>query len=425
MTEKKILFIADKLSEDALRLLRDAPIEVDNRPGLPLDQKLAAARRAHALIVRSETKVDRAFLEHCDKMEVIVRAGVGVDNIDVPAATLRGIVVENVPEGNVRSAAEHTIALILSLARNIPQANASMKDGKWERSKFTGIEVRGKALGVVGLGKIGRHVVQMANGLGFKVFAFDPYVAPRLAEELGVELVGQLAALVERVDFLTVHVPGGSDTKSLIGAELLEKAKTGLRIINCARGGIVDETALVKALDAGKVAAAAIDVFLEEPPGRTPLVEHPKVLCTPHLGASTREAQENVAIGAVEQALDYLVHKRLHAPVNAVVLDPELREGMQPYRDLSLRLGRLQAQLLDGKSHAHRDQVLRRSLHRQGAKLHHEQRARRVPRQAFGAARQRDQRARAGKRPGTGGRIAPRGEKPVLPEPDPRGSRGR
>ncbi|HVR73790.1 MAG TPA: phosphoglycerate dehydrogenase [Planctomycetota bacterium] len=348
MNGKKVLFIADKLSEDALKVLKDAPIEVDYRPGLPLDQKIAAAKMAHALIVRSETKVDGSFLAGIDRLELIVRAGVGVDNIDVDAATRKGIVVQNVPDGNVRSAAEHTIALILAMARNLPQANASMKDGKWERGKFLGVEVKGKTLGVIGLGKIGRHVVQMAKGLGFQTLAFDPFVSPQIAEALEVELVHGVPELAERVDFLTVHVPVSAGTKGLLGEEVFRRARPGIRVVNCARGGIVDEKALLAALESGKVAAAALDVFAEEPPGLTPLVAHPRVIVTPHLGASTREAQDNVAITAAEQVVDYLLHKRLHSPVNAIVPDPELREGMLPYRELALRLGRLQAQLLEG-----------------------------------------------------------------------------
>jgi D-3-phosphoglycerate dehydrogenase len=348
MTENKVLFIADKVSDDALRVLQDVPIEVDYRPGLPLEQKLAAARKATALIVRSETKVDKSFLSSVDKLELIVRAGVGVDNIDVECATRKGIVVQNVPDGNVRSAAEQTIALLLGLARNLPQASASMKQGKWERKEFVGVEVQGKTLGVVGLGKIGRHVVHMANGLGMKILAFDPYVAPRVAEEMNLELVGDLALLVEKVDFLTVHVPATAGTKGLIGEEILRRAKPGIRIINCARGGIVDEGALLHALEDKRVAGAALDVFVEEPPGLTPLVAHPRVIVTPHLGASTREAQENVAISAAHQAIDYLLHRKLHSPVNVIMLDPELREGMDPYRELALKLGRLQAQLLEG-----------------------------------------------------------------------------
>ena len=348
MTEKKAVFIADKLSEDALRVLKDAGIEADYRPGLPIDQKTAAVRLARALVVRSETKVDRALLDAAERLELIVRAGVGVDNIDVEAATRKGIIVQNVPDGNVRSAAEHTIALILALARNVPQATLSMKEGKWERGKFLGVEVQGKVLGVVGLGKIGRHVVQMANGLGFRVLARDPYVAPRMAEELNVELVKDVGDLVSRVDFLTIHVPASPETMNLIGEDVLRKAKPGIRIINCARGGIVNEAALLAALDENRVAAAALDVFAEEPPGLTPLVSHPRVIVTPHLGASTREAQENVATAAAQQIVDYLLHRKLASPVNAVVLDAELREGMLPYRELALKLGRLQAQLLEG-----------------------------------------------------------------------------
>jgi D-3-phosphoglycerate dehydrogenase len=348
MTQQKRVFIADKISEDALRILREVPIDVDYRPGLPPQEKKAAVATASALIVRSETKATKELLEGATCLELIVRAGVGVDNIDVEAATRKGIVVQNIPDGNVRSAAEHTVALMLALARNVPQGTATMKEGKWERSKLTGVEVRGKTLGIVGLGKIGRHVAQMAAGMGFRILGHDPYVAPRLAEELNVELVSDLGQLMERVDFLTVHVPSTATTKKLINEELLNRAKPGIRIINCARGGIVDEAALVKALDANKVAAAAIDVFEEEPPGLTPLVAHPRVICTPHLGASTREAQENVAIAAANQVIDYLLHKKLHSPVNAIALDPELAERMLPYRELALRLGRLQAQLLEG-----------------------------------------------------------------------------
>ena len=348
MTENKHLFIADKLSEDALRILKDAPFTVDNRPGLPPEEKKAALSKAHALIVRSETKVTKELLDAAPKLELIVRAGVGVDNIDVEAATRKGIVVQNIPDGNVRSAAEHTIGLLLALARNVPQGNLTMKEGKWERNKLLGVEVQGKVLGIVGLGKIGRHVAQMANGLGFHTLAYDPYVAPRIAEDLNVELLSDLGHLIGRVDFLTVHVPSTAATKKLIGDDLLRRAKPGLRIVNCARGGIIDEVALLKALEENRVAGAALDVFETEPPGLTPLVAHPRVIVTPHLGASTHEAQVNVAIAAASQVMDYLLHRRLQSPVNAVVLDPELRERMQPYRELGLRLGRLQAQILEG-----------------------------------------------------------------------------
>ncbi len=347
--ERKRVYIADSFSEDALKVLQDSRgLEVDYRPGLPLEQKLAAVALARALIVRSATTVKGELLEAGENLQLIVRAGVGVDNIDVEAATRKGVLVQNVPEGNTRSAAEHAVALLLALARNVPQANASMKDGQWERKKFMGVEIRDKSLGVVGLGRIGRHVVEMASGLGFRVLAFDPFVAPTMAEQLNVELVQDLEELASRVDFMTVHVPLLPETRGLIGEKVLSRARPGMRLINCARGGIVDESALLKALEAGKVGGAALDVFAEEPPGLTELVAHPGVVVTPHLGASTREAQENVALGAARLVVDFFEHGKLHSAVNAVYLDPDLRDDVQPYRELALKLGRLQAQLLDG-----------------------------------------------------------------------------
>lgn len=348
MSSEQIVFIPDKLKEDALDILQaSGSIRVDYRPGLSVKEKLEAVRDAHAVIVRSETKVTEEFLAAARQLELVVRAGVGVDNIDIPAATRRGVVVQNVPEGNVRSAAEHTIALIMSLARNVPQASASMKEGRWDRSDFTGVEVQGKTLGVIGLGKIGRHVVQMALGLGFDVLGFDPYVSPQLAGELKVKLVPEILDLVAQVDFLTVHVPASDETKALIGADAFERCRPNLRVVNCARGGIIDEQALVEALDAGKVAGAAIDVFSTEPPGLTAVVAHPKVVVTPHLGASTKEAQSNVAVMGAQQVVDYLLHRKLHSPVNAITLDPDLRDELLPYHELGLKLGRLQAQLLE------------------------------------------------------------------------------
>lgn len=346
----KTLFISDKLSEDALRFLEDYPdVTVDYRPGLPIEEKLAAIRGASALIVRSATQVDAQLLEAADALEVVVRAGVGVDNIDLDTATRKGVVVQNVPEGNTRSAAEHTIALILALSRNVPQAQASLKDGKWERSSFVGVEVLGKSLGVVGLGKIGRHVASMAAGLGFKILAFDPFLSPQMADELGVELVGDLGELASKSDFLTIHVPKTESTKALIDADILTQAKPGIRVVNCARGGIVDEAALLDAIENGTAAGAAVDVFEKEPPEDRALIDHPAVVCTPHLGASTREAQENVALAASRMVVDYLLHRKLHAPVNTVVLDPELRERVEPYGELARRLGRVHAQLLEGQ----------------------------------------------------------------------------
>ena len=306
-------------------------------------------RDARALIIRSATKVNAAFIEAAENLELIVRAGVGVDNVDLPAATRRGIAVQNIPDGNTRSAAEHSVALILALARNVPQGHSSLQAGKWERSSFVGVEVQGKKLGIVGLGKIGRHVASMAKGLGFQILAFDPFLAPRLAEEMGVELIDSVPELASRVDFLTVHVPKTDGTRALIGEEVLAKAKKGLRLINCARGGIVDEVALLAALESGQVAGAALDVFETEPPENLDLVQHPRVVVTPHLGASTVEAQVNVALAGARLVVDYFENGKLHFPVNAASLDAEIRESVEPYGELARRLGRLHAQLLEAQ----------------------------------------------------------------------------
>ena len=347
--ETRTVFVADPISKEALEVLKKEPsIRVDARPGLPLPEKLEAVSQAAGLIVRSETKVDEPFLKACQRLEIVVRAGVGVDNIDLAAATRKGVVVQNIPDGNVRSAAEHSVAMLLALARNLPQGHASMKAGKWERSKLVGVEVLGKTLAVVGLGKIGRYVVRMSLGLGMKVIGHDPFVAPGVAEELGIELVGSLDAALSRADFATVHVPLSKETRGMIGRDVLARAKPGLRLVNCARGGVVDEAALLEAIEKGFVAGAAVDVFEKEPPGLTPLVEHPKVIVTPHLGASTREAQENVAIAAAAQIVDYFRTGKLTNPVNAVSIPPEVQDRFMPYRELIHRLGILQAQLLEG-----------------------------------------------------------------------------
>ncbi len=345
----KVLFIADKISEDALGLLSGCPdLKVDNRPGLPISEKLEAVRVADALIVRSATQVDAELLEAAESLSLVVRAGVGVDNIDLDAATRKGVVIQNVPEGNTRSAAEHTIAMMLALSRNIPEAHRSMKSGEWDRGRFVGVEFQGKTLGVIGFGKIGRHVAHMGSGLGLEILAFDPFLAPHMAEELGVELVADLGDLASRCDYLTVHVPKTEGTSALIGADVLSRAREGLRVINCARGGIVDEAALLEAIESGRVAGAALDVFEEEPPTNRELVDHPAVVVTPHLGASTREAQVNVAVSAAQLVVDYLLHGKLHSPVNAVFLEPDLRERLDPYGELGRRLGRLHAQFLEG-----------------------------------------------------------------------------
>ncbi len=350
MNHRPCVFIADKFSEDALKLLQQCEsIETIYEPGLPESDKKALLQKSQAVIIRSATKITAQLLEGNDTLELIVRAGVGVDNIDVEAATRKGIVVQNVPEGNTRSAAEHAIALLMALARNVAPANQSIKEHLWERSKFLGVEVRGKTLGVVGLGKIGRHVVDMAFGLGFRVQIYDPFVSPQLAEQLNVTLVKDLETLVANVDILTIHVPLSPQTRGLIGDEVLSRARKGLLLINCARGGIVDEDALYRALESGRVGGAALDVFAEEPPSSWALATHPNVVATPHLGASTREAQQNVAMTAAEQVIDFLRERRLHSPVNAIQLDPDLTKDVEPYRQLALKMGRLHAQLLEGQ----------------------------------------------------------------------------
>lgn len=349
MSASKTLFIVDPLSDAAVEILsNESSIKLENRPGLALEEKLAVAREAHGIILRSQTRIDADFLAACERLEIIVRAGVGVDNIDVAAATRKGVVVQNIPEGNIRSAAEHSIAMLLALARNIPQAVATLRGGKWDRKSFVGREVRGKVLGIVGLGKIGRQVMHMALGLGMKTVCFDPFVSPQVAEELGVPLVGSLEDLVSQVDFLSLHVPLSDETRGMVSSEVLAAARRGLYLVNCARGGIVDERALLEALESGQVGAAALDAFSKEPPDCEDLLRHERVIATPHLGASTREAQLNVATAAARQMLDYFLHGKLTSPVNTLSLEPEILAGLEPYSQLAHHLGALQSQVLEG-----------------------------------------------------------------------------
>ncbi len=346
--ERKKLFIVDPLSDAALGILGDVDaIELVNRPGLSLEEKLVVAADAHGIIVRSQTNIGAEFLEQCKCLEIIVRAGVGVDNIDVDTATRKGVVVQNIPEGNIRSAAEHAVAMMLALARNIPQACASLKAGEWNRKAFVGSELKGKTLGIVGLGKIGRYVLHMAVGLGMKPLGFDPFISPEVASDLGVPLVPSLTELASQADFLTIHVPLSAQTRDLINHEVFAAARRGLNLIHCARGGIVDEKALLEALKSGAVAGAALDVFEKEPPDFPELIGHPRVIPTPHLGASTLEAQQNVAVGAAQQMVDYFRDGNYTSPVNAQALEPAQLEGVQPYRELGYRLGLLQSQLLE------------------------------------------------------------------------------
>jgi D-3-phosphoglycerate dehydrogenase len=298
--------------------------------------------------VRSATKVNAEVIARASSMKVIGRAGTGVDNIDVGAATRKGILVMNTPGGNTVSAAEHTVSMMLSLARNIPQAHMSLSRGEWERKKFTGMEVFEKTLGVIGLGKIGREVAQRCQGLGMNIVAYDPVLAPEIAARAGIELVG-LDELYRRADVITVHTPLTADTKGLLNDSTLAKCKKGVRIINCARGGIVDEAALLRALESGQVGGAALDVFETEPPKNSPLIAHPHVIATPHLGASTEEAQEKVAIQIANQIADALKGRAFAGVVNGAAMQLTLKDEVRPYVVMAEKLGHLAAQLAPGK----------------------------------------------------------------------------
>src|SRR5258707_1147050 len=341
------IFVADDVSESGLEPLRAASFTVEKRTGLSHADLVTALADCEGLIVRSETKVTAALLDAASNLRVIGRAGVGVDNIDVPSATLRGVVVMNAADGNTITTAEHTIALLVSLARSIPQANRSLKAGLWERKKFIGVELQGKTLGIVGLGRIGRVVASRARAMGMFIVAYDPFIATEQARDLEIELV-PLDDVYARADFLTVHTPLTAETRGLIDRDVLAKMKNGARIINCARGGLVDEDALYEAIKSGAIAGAALDVFTQEPPPEGhPLLQLDQVIATPHLGASTTEAQEGVAFTVAEQMRDYLLTGALRGAVNVPSLGARELSLLQPYLALAESLGRFQAQLVD------------------------------------------------------------------------------
>jgi D-3-phosphoglycerate dehydrogenase len=342
------VLISDKLEPAGLQLLRDAGLQLDERSGLKDDPLREALRGSDAVIVRSGTQLSSEYLDQPGRLRVIVRAGVGVDNIDVAAATRRGILVMNTPGGNTISTAEHTIAMLLALARHIPAAAASMCQGKWERGKFVGSQLAGKTLGVIGLGRIGREVARRAAGLDMKIVGFDPFLSPDRAAQLGIESVADIDLLLPRCDFLTVHTPLTEETRDLLNAERLGRLKKGARVLNCARGGIINEAALVSALKSGHLAGAALDVFVQEPPGEHPLLSLPNVVVTPHLGASTTEAQESVAIEAAQLLIDYLKRGVVGFAVNMTAIDRSELEQARLYIDLARRLGLLHAQMAQG-----------------------------------------------------------------------------
>jgi D-3-phosphoglycerate dehydrogenase len=347
MPAPKVL-ISDALSPAAVQIFKDRGVEVDFQPTLGKDKdKLAEIIGNYdGLAIRSATKVTAKMLANAKNLKVIGRAGIGVDNVEIPAATARGIIVMNTPFGNSITTAEHAITMMLALARQIPQADQSTQAGKWEKNRFMGVEITGKTLGVVGCGNIGSIVADRAIGLKMKVVAYDPFLSPERAIDLGVEKV-DLDDLLRRADFITLHTPLTDKTRNIIDAAAIEKMKKGVRIVNCARGGLVDEAALRAALDSGKVAGAAVDVFSAEPATDNPLFGHPNVVCTPHLGAATTEAQENVALQVAEQMSDYLLRGAIANAVNFPSISAEEAPKLKPFIALAEKLGSFAGQLTE------------------------------------------------------------------------------
>lgn len=342
------ILISDPLAEEGVDILKkEKRFKVDVRPKLPSEELRRIIPGYDALIVRSQTKVTKDIIKHAKKLKLIGRAGVGLDNIDVSEASKKGIIVMNAPGGNTISTAEHTFSMILSLARNIPQADLSIKRGEWNRKKFMGVELYGKTLGIIGLGRIGSEVAHRALSFKMKIITYDPFLIPERARSLGIESVS-LDTLFKRSDFITVHTPLTDDTRHMIGEKAFKKMKKGVRIINCARGGIVDEKALVKAIEKGIVAGAALDAYEKEPPGQAKVVGIQSVVTTPHLGASTEEAQVNVAINIAHSVKDALTNKGIRNAVNAPSIEPELLEVIEPYLKLAEKIGSMHAQLADG-----------------------------------------------------------------------------
>jgi len=341
------VFIADDVNEEKLAPLRQAGFTVEKETKLDFDALCEKMKDADGVIVRSATRITAELMDQAEKLRVIGRAGVGVDNIDVKAATQRGIVVMNAPDGNTITTAEHTIALLVSMARNVPQAHAKLQAGTWDKKSFVGVELNGKTLGLIGLGRIGKHVAGIARGFGMNILAFDPFVSKEQAKDLGIE-VGTLDDVFAKADFITIHTPVTDETRGIIGADAFAKMKKGVRVVNCARGGLVDETALLEAIENGTVEGAALDVFAAEPlAADSLLLKNPKIITTPHLGASTTEAQEGVALTVAEQMRDYLLTGALRGAVNAPSLAAKELEALQPFIDLAEKLGRFQAQIMN------------------------------------------------------------------------------
>ncbi|AMV38255.1 phosphoglycerate dehydrogenase [Planctomyces sp. SH-PL62] len=343
------VLVTDKLSEEGLALLRaekDVEVVVDSKLAKDPKALKEALKDADGIAIRSGTQLTAEVLEGQTRLKAIVRAGVGVDNIDVPAATRQGVVVMNTPGGNTISTAEQTMALMLALSRNTTKADASLKAGKWDRNSLTGVQLEGKTLGVVGLGRVGLAVAQRALGFEMKVLGYDPLLSAEKAQEHGVELVPKLDDLWPQCDYITLHTPLTPETRHVVSAAAIASMKPSVRIINCARGGLIDDAALLEALNSGKVAGAAVDVFeTEPPPADDPIVAHPKTVVTPHLGASTEEAQVNVAVEAARLLCDYLIRGQVRFSVNTPTLDRAEMQDLRGHLDLAWRLGLLHAQM--------------------------------------------------------------------------------
>ncbi|MBB4085445.1 phosphoglycerate dehydrogenase [Sphingomonas carotinifaciens] len=353
------VLISDKMDPKAAQIFRERGVEVDEITGKTPDELKAIIGQYDGLAIRSSTKVTKDILAHATNLKVVGRAGIGVDNVDIPAASAQGVVVMNTPFGNSITTAEHAIALMFALARQLPEADASTQGGKWEKNRFMGVELTSKTLGLIGAGNIGSIVADRALGLKMKVVAYDPFLTPERALEMGVEKV-TLDDLLARADFITLHTPLTEQTRNILSAENLAKTKKGVRIINCARGGLIDEAALKQGLDSGHIGGAALDVFVTEPAKESPLFGTPNFISTPHLGASTNEAQVNVAIQVAEQMADYLVTGGITNALNVPSLSAEEAPKLKPYMALAEKLGSLVGQLAHGG-------IARISVHSEGA----------------------------------------------------------
>ncbi|AOL24276.1 D-3-phosphoglycerate dehydrogenase [Erythrobacter litoralis] len=358
MSKPKVL-ISDKMDPNAARIFEERGCEVDVKPGMTPDELKGVIGDYHGLAIRSSTKVTPDILDAATNLKVIGRAGIGVDNVDVPYASGKGVVVMNTPFGNSITTAEHAIAMMMALARQIPDANTRTKAGEWPKKDFMGVEVTAKTLGLIGAGNIGSIVASRAQGLRMKVIAYDPFLTEDRAIELGIEKV-DLDTLLSRADFVTLHTPLTDETRNILSRERLENAKPGIRIVNCARGGLIDEVALKDCLESGQVAGAALDVFAEEPATDNPLFDAPNFICTPHLGASTTEAQVNVALQVAEQMADYLVNGGVTNALNMPSLSAEEAPKLRPYMALAEKLGSLVGQLAHGS-------LTKISIEREGA----------------------------------------------------------